>query len=166
MNSSDDFQQKNADAIKDILSRYPKDLQTSAIMPLLTLAQDQNNGWLDQKSIQAVSEILSMPFIKVYEVASFYSMYNLKPVGKYLIELCRTTPCWLKGCGKVAKAFEDELGIKMNQTTEDNLFTLREIECLGACINAPVVKINDNYAEDVTPEKVKDIIQDLKNRTN
>jgi NADH-quinone oxidoreductase subunit E len=113
-----------------------------------------------------IARILSMPPIKVYEVATFYSMYNLAPVGKYLVQVCSTTPCWLCGSDKIVKACEEKLGIHPGETTRDGMFTLVEVECLGACVNAPMVQINDDYYEDLTPERTGEILRALKEGKN
>jgi NADH-quinone oxidoreductase subunit E len=131
-------------------------------MPLLDLAQRQNDNWVSKDAIETIAKILEMPEIKVYEVASFYTMYNLKPVGKYLLQFCKTTPCMLRGIDQIIKDCEKKLGITMDQTTADGLFTLKEVECLGACVNAPMVQINDDFVEDLTSENFLKIIDDLK----
>lgn len=148
-------------AAKKIVAKYPPGKQESAILPLLDLAQRQAGGWLPRAAIAYVAELLEMPAIRAFEVAGFYSMFNLEPVGKHLVQLCRTTPCWLKGGEAIARACEETLGIKLGETTPDGLFTLKEVECLGACVNAPVMQINDDYYEDLTPENVKTILEDL-----
>ncbi len=155
----------SADATKTIdtiLSHYPIDRKASAVLPLLDLAQRQCNGWLPAAAIHAVADKLDMPFIRVYEVASFYTMFNLKPVGQYHVKVCGTTPCWLRGAEDVMSACKSHLGIQKDETTSDNLFTLSEFECLGACVNAPVIQINDDYIEDLTPEKMIALLDDLK----
>jgi NADH-quinone oxidoreductase subunit E len=157
-----EFSKKNQEKVKEILAKYPTDRKKSAVMPLLDLAQRQNENWVSKDVIAKISEILEMPEIKVYEVASFYTMYNLKPVGKYLLQFCKTTPCMLRGIDKIIKDCKAKLGIEMDQTTVDNLFTLKEVECLGACVNAPVVQINDDFAEDLTSENFSKILDDLK----
>jgi NADH-quinone oxidoreductase subunit E len=126
------------------------------------LAQRQNDNWVSKDAIETIAKILEMPEIKVYEVASFYTMYNLKPVGKYLLQFCKTTPCMLRGIDQIIKDCEKKLGITMDQTTADGLFTLKEVECLGACVNAPMVQINDDFVEDLTSENFLKIIDDLK----
>lgn len=156
------FSPENQEKITEILNKYPADRKKSAVMPLLDLAQRQNNNWVSKDIIAKIAEILDMPEIKVYEVASFYTMYNLKPVGKYLLQFCKTTPCMLRGIDKIIKDCEEKLGISMDQTTIDKFFTLKEVECLGACVNAPIVQINDDYAEDLTSEKFLAILDDLK----
>lgn len=158
------FNEENSKKVSEILGKYPQSRKKSAVMPLLDLAQRQNNNWISKDAIQEIAEILEMPEIKVYEVASFYTMYNLKPVGKHLLQFCKTTPCMLRGIDQIVKDCEKKLAIKMNETTADNLFTLREVECLGACVNAPIVQINDDFVEDLTSEKFLTIIDDLKSK--
>lgn len=156
------FNVENQQKIQEILQKYP--IRFSAVMPILDLAQRQNGGFLTQQIFFYVAEILQMPYIKVYEVATFYTIYNLQPIGKYLVQLCRTTPCWLCGSNAILEACTEELGIEIDQTTSDSLFTLKEVECLGACINAPVAQINDDYYENLTAEKIKEILQDLRKK--
>jgi NADH-quinone oxidoreductase E subunit len=156
------FNEENQKKVREISAKYPADRQKSAVMPLLDLAQRQNQNWISKDVINCIAEILKMPEIKVYEVASFYTMYNLKPVGKYLLQFCKTTPCMLRGIDKIIKDCEEKLGIEMDETTLDGVFTLREVECLGACVNAPVVQINDDFAEDLTSENFLKILEDLK----
>ncbi len=159
--------------MQDILSRYPEAGKRSAIMPLLYLAQQQlaedglkanppHGGWIPRAAMDEIASIVGVAPIKVYEVATFYSMYYLEPVGKHLIQCCTTTPCWLRGSDAIAKACKDSLGIGMGESTKDGLFTLVEVECLGACVNAPMVQINDDYYEDLTPERMKEMIGQLK----
>jgi len=155
------FTPENLAAAKKIVAKYPAGKQASAILPLLDLAQRQAGGWLPRAAIAYVAELLEMPAIRAFEVAGFYTMFNLEPVGKYLVQLCRTTPCWLKGGEAIARACEAKLGIKLGETTPDGLFTLKEVECLGACTNAPVMQINDDYYENLTPENVASILEDL-----
>jgi NADH dehydrogenase (ubiquinone) flavoprotein 2 len=163
------FTKTNEKTIKDIISRYPKGKQKSAIMPLLDLAQRQmaetekkGGGWIPEVAMKEIARILDVPDMKVYEVATFYTMYNLAPVGKYNIQCCTTTPCWLRGSADVVKAAEKATGVKMGQTTKDQKFTLTEVECMGACVNAPMVQINDDYFEDLTPEKMDELIEGMK----
>ncbi len=155
------FTFKNKKAVQEIIARYPKGRQRSAVMPLLDLAQRQNENWIPRAAMDEIAEIIGQPPIKVYEVATFYSMYNLAPVGKYLIQLCGTTPCWLCGSADIMKSCEQHLGIHNGETTKDNLFTLTEVECLGACVNAPMVQINDDYYEDLTAERMVEILEAL-----
>jgi NADH-quinone oxidoreductase E subunit len=157
-----EFNDENKKKVEDILKKYPSQRKKSAVMPLLDLAQRQNYNWLSKTAIEQIAKILEMPEIKVYEIASFYTMYNLKPVGKYLLQFCKTTPCMLRGIDQIIKDCEKKLGIKMDETSVDGLFTLKEVECLGACVNAPIVQINDDYVEDLTSEKFLSIIEDLK----
>ncbi len=157
------FTPANEKWAKGQIKKYPKDRQQSAVMPLLTKAQEQNNGWLSIPAIEHVADFLGMPYIRVLEVASFYSMYNLKPVGKHVIEVCTTTPCWLRGSDDIAKACQDYLGIGFGETTKDGEFTLLEVECAGACVNAPVCAIHHKYFEDLTPESMVEILRSFKN---
>jgi NADH-quinone oxidoreductase E subunit len=157
-----EFNEQNKIKVAEILKKYPDDRKKSAVMPLLDLAQRQNYNWLSKNAIEHVANLLEMPEIKVYEIASFYTMYNLKPVGKYLLQFCKTTPCMLRGIDQIIKDCEKKLGIKMDETSVDGLFTLKEVECLGACVNAPIVQINDDYVEDLTSEKFLSIIEELK----
>lgn len=158
--------------VEEILSRYPKGKQRSAVMPLLDLAQRQvgedgakanppYGGWIPRVAMDEIARIIDVPPIKVYEVATFYSMYNLAPVGKYLVQMCTTTPCMLCGSGDIVKACEEKLGIHTGQTTQDGLFTLMEVECLGACVNAPMIQVNDDYFEDLTPDSTRQLLDDL-----
>ena len=165
-NLSFNFSSKNLIKIDDIISRYPKDKQKSAVLPLLDLAQRQSGGWLPRAAIECVALILDMPFIRAYEIATFYTMFNLKPVGTYHVQVCTTTPCWLRGSDDILKACEEKLGIKCGETTQDRQFSLVEVECLGACINAPVVQINDDYYEDLTIETIENLIDNLKKSNN
>jgi NADH dehydrogenase (ubiquinone) flavoprotein 2 len=162
------FNKNNEKIVKEIISRYPKGRQKSAIMPLLDLAQRQvgaeakkGGGWIPRAAMDEIARIVDVSSMKVYEVATFYSMYNLRPVGKYNIQCCTTTPCWLNGSTDVVKAAEKACGVKMGQTTKDMQFTLTEVECMGACANAPMVQINDDYYEDLTPERIKEIVDSL-----
>lgn len=153
------FSNENQAKLKHILARYPKDRPQSAVMPLLDLAQAQNGGWLSQSAIQAVAEYLNMLLIRVQEVASFYTMYRLQPIGKTVVQVCVTTPCWLRGSDEVLKTCERKLGISPGETKNDiSLFT---VECLGACVNAPLVQINDQYVEDVIPEALETVLDDV-----
>ena len=158
--------------VAEILSRYPSNQKKSAIMPLLDLAQREMaklgekaepvfGGWIPRAAMDEIANIVGEPPIRVYEVATFYSMYNMAPVGKYLVQLCTTTPCWLCGSADVVEACEKHLKIKMGETTKDGMFTLMDVECLGACVNAPMVQINDDYYEDLNPERVVSILKAL-----
>lgn len=156
------FNEENEIQITQILNKYPITRKKSALLPLLELAQKQNGGWLSKNCMEAVGEKLNLPFIYVKEVASFYSMFFLEPVGKNVIEICQTLSCKLCGAENIKQTLQDHLNIKMFETTKDNLFTLRPIECLGACVNAPVVKINDNFYEDLNSENIISIVEQIK----
>jgi len=156
------FSDENQKEVEKILAKYPPERKKSAVMPLLDLAQRQNQNWISKDVIAEIAARLEMPEIKVYEVASFYTMYNLKPVGKYLLQFCKTTPCMLRGIDKIIADCKEKLGIEMDETTLDGVFTLKAVECLGACVNAPVVQINDDFAEDLTSENFLKILEDLK----
>ncbi len=145
-----------------IIARYPEGRQQSAVMPLLDLAQRQAGGWLPREVLDYIADYLDMPRIRVYEVATFYTMYNTKPVGRHLVQLCRTTPCWLCGSEDVLNACRDFLGIGIGETTEDGLFTLIEVECLGACCNAPMMQINDDFYEDLDADATRNVLETLK----
>ncbi len=146
---------------KAIIRKYPGEHQASAVLPLLTLAQEQCGGWLPQPALDFVADYLGMPPIRVYEVASFYDMFNTKPVGRTQIRVCTTTPCWLCGSDDVVRACREALGIEIGQSTGDGRFFLREFECLGACANAPMMWIDDHYYEDLTYESARAIIETL-----
>ncbi len=148
---------------QNIIKKYPNGRQQSAVLPLLDLAQRQNKGWLSVKAIEKVAETLSMSYIRVLEVATFYSMFNLEPVGENFIQICRTTPCWLRGSEKLTKIAKEVTGCNLGETSKDNKFTFVEVECLGACCNAPMVQINDDYFEDLDLDIFKKILIDLKN---
>lgn len=160
------FTKQNLSKIERILKKYPPNHKASAVLALLDLAQRQNQGWLNPEAIETVAMLLEMPEIRVFEVATFYNMFNLKPVGKYHIQVCGTTPCMLCGSEDILKTCKNELGINAGQTTEDALFSLTEVECIGACINAPALKINDDFYENLSPELIKKIIQKLKRSKN
>ena len=132
-----------------IIAKYPAGRQQSAVIPLLDLAQRQHKNWLPNAAIRHVAEKLGMPYIRVLEVATFYTMFNLAPVGENFVQVCTTTPCWLRGSADVVSACKSTLGIGLNETTADGKFTLREVECLGACVNAPMMQIGDDFYEDL-----------------
>ncbi|XP_068003701.1 NADH dehydrogenase [ubiquinone] flavoprotein 2, mitochondrial [Melanerpes formicivorus] len=156
-----EFTPENQKRIEAIINNYPEGHKSAAVMAVLDLAQRQH-GWLPISAMNKVAEVLEMPPMRVYEVATFYTMYNRKPVGKYHIQVCTTTPCMLRDSDSILEAIKKKLGIKVGETTPDKLFTLIEVECLGACVNAPMVQINDNYYEDLTPKDIEDIIDELK----
>jgi NADH-quinone oxidoreductase subunit E len=155
------FGAENQTRAKEIVARYPEGRQASAVLALLDLAQRQNDGWLSNEAIEYVANSLEMAPIRVYEVASFYSMFNLAPVGKHLVQVCRTTPCWLRGAAELTRSGCEKLGVELGENTKDGQFTVVEVECLGACANAPVVQIGDDYYEDLTPARLAEILDDL-----
>ncbi len=156
------FTAENMEWVKMQLAKYPADRKQSAVMPLLTRAQEQNNGWVSVPVMEYVADMLDMPYIRVNEVATFYTMYNLKPVGKHVIEVCTTTPCWLRGSDDVVAACKDELGIGFGETTKDGEFTLLEVECAGACVNAPVIAYKKEYYEDLNDSSTRKFIKAIK----
>ena len=160
------FNKENLKEANNTINKYPKDRKSSAVMPLLHIAQKQCGGFIPLSAIDYIANFLDMQPIHVYEVAKFYSMYNLSTTGKYLIQVCRTTPCWLCCSDEILKSCKELLKIDIGETTSDNLFTLKEVECLGACINAPVVQINDDYYEKLTPDKMKEILMEYKRKEN
>ena len=157
-----EWSEENFSKVKTIIDKYPSGKQQSAVIPVLDLAQRQNKGWLTKNIIEKVAETLSMSFIRVMEVASFYSMFNLEPVGKNFIQICRTTPCWLRGSDKLLEVAKNVTGCNLGETSKDDKFTLVEVECLGACCNAPMIQINDDYYEDLTEENFKHLLLKLK----
>ena len=164
-NVSDEIFNWSEDSFKrasEIIKKYPDSRQQSAVIPLLDLAQRQNLGWLSKTAIEKVAETLSMSYIRVLEVATFYSMFNLEPVGENFVQICRTTPCWLRGSDKLVEAAKEVSNTKLGETSDDKKFTIVEVECLGACCNAPMVQINDDYYEDLDEDSFKKLLTDLK----
>ena len=158
----------SADALalaKKIMGRYPEGKHKSAIIPILHIAQAEFGGWLSAKSMDYVASLLKIEPIEVYEVASFYSMFNLQPVGKCVIEVCRTGPCWLMGAEDIVRHIEKRLSIKVGETTSDGMFTLKTVECLAACGGAPMMQCGEKYHEDLTFAKVDSILEDYKTNT-
>ena len=155
------FDAANLAKTKEIIARYPEGRQASAVMPLLDLAQRQSGGWLPRAAMDHVAERLEMPRIRVYEVATFYTMYNLAPVGRHLVQVCTTTPCWLRGSDEVLSACARKLGVEPGQSTADGQFTLLEVECLGACVNAPMMAIGKDYYEDLDAASTEAILDAL-----
>ena len=158
-----EFSPENEAVIKKIIAKYPKGKQASAVMPLLDLAQRQNDNWIPMKAIEKIAELLGMARIRVLEVASFYTMYNLKPVGKYFLQVCSTTPCMLRGSDEIIRCIKDKLNISSGETSKCNKFSILEVECLGACVNAPIVQVNDNYYEDLDYVSFSDLLDNLSN---
>lgn len=156
------FSAENVEKANAIIAKYPDGKQASACMPLLDLAQRQNDGWLPRAAMDHVAEFLGMVPIRVYEVATFYTMYNLKPVGKHHVQVCTNLPCWLRGSDEIAATCKKVTGTEFGGTSDDGMFTLSEVECLGACVNAPMVQINDDYFEDLTPESAEEILNILR----
>jgi NADH-quinone oxidoreductase subunit E len=156
------FNKDNLSKSKDIIAKYPEGRQKSACLPLLELAQRQNDNYISTSVIEYVADLISVPYMHVYEVASFYTMFNLKPVGKYHLQICGTTPCYLRGAGDIIKVCEEKTKTKCGENSEDGNFTLTEVECLGACVDAPIVQINDDYYENLTIEQMSELIEDMK----
>ncbi len=157
------FTAETLEQAKQIMARYPEGRQASAVIALLDLAQRRNGNWLSGEAIEYVANLLDMAPIRVHEVATFYSMFNLKPVGRHFIQICRTTPCWLRGSDEITKTCLAKTGAtRLKEMTEDGHFTVVEVECLGACANAPMVQINDLYYEDLTPERMAEMIEGLR----
>src|SRR5271155_524336 len=156
------FTPENLERAKAHIAKYPPGRQASAVLPLLWIAQYQNGGWLPGAAMDPVAELLPMAPIRGYEVATFYTMFNLRPVGRYLLQACTTTPCWLRGSDAVVEACERKLGIGMGGTTPDGLFTLVEVECLGACVNAPILQVNDDFYEDLDAPATEALLDALR----
>ena len=156
------FSAANGEKAKEIIARYPEGRQASAIMPLLDMAQRQAGGWLPREAMEFVADMLDVPHIRAYEVVTFYTMYNLEPVGEHLVQVCTTTPCWLRGSDEVVAACKKVLGVSIGETSADGKFTLREVECLGACVNAPVVQIGADYYEDLDGAATEKLLADLR----
>ena len=156
------FSEDKLAKVKEIIARYPEGKQKSAILPVLHIAQDTFGGWLSSDTMDYVAELLQITPIEVYEVATFYSMYNLKPVGRFMFEVCQTGPCMLNGSDDIIAYIGNALGIKPGETTADGLFTLKTVECLGACGYAPMMQLGKNYREHLTIEKVDAIIEECR----
>tara|TARA_Y100001949_G_C15891954_1_gene288558 strand:- start:140 stop:733 length:594 start_codon:yes stop_codon:yes gene_type:complete len=162
INDNFEWSKDNFEKISNILKKYPSNKIQSAVIPLLDLAQRQNKGWLSKNSMEKVAETLSMSYIRVLEVATFYSMFNLEPIGKNFVQICRTTPCWLRGSDKLSKVAQEVCNAQIGDTSDDKKFTVVEVECLGACCNAPMIQINDEYYEDLDEENFRQLLNDLK----
>ncbi|RYY58488.1 MAG: NAD(P)H-dependent oxidoreductase subunit E [Chitinophagaceae bacterium] len=156
------FTEDKINEVKAIMARYPEGRQKSAVIPVLHLAQEEFGGWLDVPVMDYVAELLSITPIEVYEVATFYSMFNLKPVGKYMFEVCQTGPCMINGCDDIIEYIGEKLDIKPGQTTADGMFTLKTVECLGACGYAPMMQLGKFYKEHLTKEKVDALIEECR----
>ena len=158
-----EFNSNNINLANKIISNYPKGKQKSAVMSLLFIAQGQNDNWIPLAAMKYIAKFLNIPYIKVYEVATFYSMYNLTPVGKYFFQVCTTTPCMIRGAYKLVEACKEKISNKEKEISNDGKCSWMEVECLGACVNAPMMQINDDYYEDLNKEKCEKIIDDILN---
>jgi NADH-quinone oxidoreductase subunit E len=156
------FSAEKLNKVKEIIARYPEGKQKSALIPVLHLAQEENGGWLSTEAMDHVAELLSILPIEVYEVATFYTMFNLKPVGKFVFEVCRTGPCMLNGSDNIIEYIKEKLSIREGETTPDGMFTLKPAECLGACGYAPMMQLGKHYREHLTKEKVDAIIDECR----
>ena len=157
-----EFSKENLEKIKGITLKYPKNKKSSAVMPLLFLAQKQNNNWLPLAALKNIAKLLEMPYIKVYEIATFYTMYNLSPVGNYFIQVCTTTPCMIRGAYKLVDVCKRKISKNESKISNDGKSSWMEVECLGACVNAPMIQINEDYFEDLDPENLENIINKIK----
>ena len=158
------FNEETLALVNKIIKRYPEGKHKSALLPILHIAQAEFGGWLSPDTMDYVAAILKIKPVEVYEVASFYSMYNLKPVGKCLLEVCRTSSCWARGAEDVVKHLEKKLGIKEGETTADGMFTIKTVECLGSCGTAPMMQVGASYHENLTLEKVNTILDDYRSK--
>ena len=156
------FSEENLKKIEEILKKYPKKNKKSAVMPLLYLAQRQNENWISLAAMKHIANYLSMPYISVYEVATFYSMYNLSPVGKNFVQVCTTTPCLIRGADKIVKLCKEKISQNENEISKKGNCSWMEVECLGACVSAPMIQINDNYYEDLDEVSFKKLLTNLK----
>ena len=156
-----EFNSSSLEAAKIIISKYPKGKQQSAVMALLYIAQKQNDNWIPLSAMKYIGKFLEMPYIKVYEVATFYTMYNLTPVGNNLVQVCTTTPCMIRGADKIIEACKERISENENELSKDKSCSWIEVECLGACINAPMMQINDDYYEDLNKEKALKILDQI-----
>ena len=157
------FTKENLTLAKDIIEKYPKNKKQSALMPLLHLVQKQNYNWIPLTAMKYLAEFLEIPYIKVYEVATFYSMYNLAPVGKYFIQICTTTPCMIRGANRIVEVCKNHISKNQNEVAENEKCSWMEVECLGACVNGPIVQINDDYFEDLDEKSSEQIIKMILN---
>jgi NADH-quinone oxidoreductase subunit E len=156
------FTPANLKKAKAAIAKYPEGRQASAVLPLLDMAQRQHDNWLPRAAMDVVADMLGMSRIRVYEVATFYSMFSLRPIGKHFFQICTTTPCWLRGSDEIVDTCKKKLGIGIGQTTPDGQFSLLEVECLGACVNAPVIQVNVDFYEDLDADSTAKLIDDLK----
>jgi NADH-quinone oxidoreductase subunit E len=156
------FNEETTQRVKQIIARYPEGKQKSALLPILHIAQENNGGWLNAETMDYVATILAIEKIEVYEVATFYSMYNHKPVGKHLFEICRTGPCNIEGAKATIAYIEKKLGVKEGEVTADGMFSFKTVECLGACGYAPMMQLGEHYREHLTEQKIDEIIEECK----
>jgi NADH-quinone oxidoreductase subunit E len=156
-----EFTKENKDNAEKILKKYPENRKKSAVMPFLYLAQRQNENWIPLTAMKYIAKLLEMPYIKVYEVATFYTMYNLAPVGKYFVQVCTTSPCLIRGADKIVKICKEKISKEENTLSENKLCSWLEVECLGACVNAPMMQINNDYYEDLNEKNTIEIIDSL-----
>ena len=156
-----EFSVENKNNAEKILKKYPEDRKKSAVMPLLYLAQKQNKNWIPLAAMKYIAKYLEMPYIKVYEVATFYTMYNLAPVGKYFVQVCTTSPCLIRGADKIVKICKEKISKEENTLSENKLCSWLEVECLGACVNAPMMQINDDYYEDLDEKNTIEVLNSL-----
>ena len=158
-----EFSDQSLNAVEKVISNYPKNKQKSAVMPLLYIAQKQNDNWIPLAAMKVIAKTLSMPYIKVYEVATFYTMYNLAPVGEFFFQVCTTTPCMIRGAYKLVDVCKKKISENESEISKDGKSSWLEVECLGACVNAPMVQINEDYFEDLDSEKLEKIINKINN---
>ena len=156
-----EFNSSSLEAANQIISKYPKGKKQSAVMALLYIAQKQNNNWIPLAALKHIAKLLSMPYISVYEVATFYTMYNLAPVGKHFIQVCTTTPCLIRGADKIVKLCKEKIAPKENEISKNGSCSWIEVECLGACVSAPMIQINNDYYEDLDEKNTAEILDSL-----
>ena len=157
------FNDNSLKAVNKAISNYPKNRQQSAVMSLLYIAQKQNDNWIPLAAMKLIAKTLNMPYIKVYEVATFYTMYNLAPVGEYFFQVCTTTPCMIRGAYKLVDVCKKKISENESEISKDGKFSWLEVECLGACVNSPMIQINEDYFEDLDPDKLEKIIEKINN---
>ena len=156
-----EFTKENLELANGILKKYPEKRKKSAVMPLLYLAQNQNDNWIPLAALKYIGKFLSMPYVNVYEVATFYTMYNLAPVGKYLVQVCTTSPCLLRGANEIVKICQDKISENKDTISKNGLCSWTEVECLGACVNAPMIQVNNDYYEDLDKSNTEKILDSL-----
>ena len=156
-----EFTKENLELAHNILKKYPEGRKKSAVMPLLYLAQNQNHNWIPLAALKYIGKFLSMPYVNVYEVATFYTMYNLAPVGKYFVQVCTTSPCLLRGANEIVKVCQDKISENKETISKNGLCSWTEVECLGACVNAPMIQINNDYYEDLDKNSMEKIVDSL-----